>query len=87
MDFREFRFDPKRDPDGSRLLAELEAQFARDRLALWREALMRLALLLAVVLWLALLGLAPTWARAGAVILFAPVATGLVLICIAEWRA
>jgi len=86
MDYREIRFDAKRDPDGNRLQAELEAQFARDRLALWREILELLAVLLAIVLWLALLGLVPTWVRAGAILLFAPVVTGFVLTWIAEWR-
>lgn len=87
MDFHEFRFDSKRDPDGTRLRAELEAQFARDRIALWREILEHLAVFLAVVLWLALLGLVPAWARTGAILLFAPVITGVVLTGIAEWRA
>ena len=86
MDYREFRFDSKRDPDGTRLQAELEAQFARDRLALWREILEHLAVLLGIVLWLALLGLVPSWARAGAILLFMPVVTGFVLIFIVEWR-
>jgi hypothetical protein len=87
MGYREFRFDSKRDPDGTRLRAELEAQFARDRIALWREILEHLAVLLAIVLWLALLGLVPAWARAGAILLFVPLVAGLLLTCIAEWRA
>ena len=86
MDFREFQFDSKRDPDGTRLRAELESQFARDRIALWREILEHLAVLLAIVLWLALLGLVPDWARAGAILLFAPVVTGFILTFVAEWR-
>jgi hypothetical protein len=87
MGVREFRIDSEHDPDGTRLQAELAAQFARDRACLRRECLEHLTVLLAIVLWLSSLGIMPAWIEPWTVLLFAPVLTGLILSCIAEWRS
>jgi hypothetical protein len=87
MGVREFRVDSERDPDGRELREQLEAQFAHERAVLRRELLEHLTVLLAIVLWLSNLVAFPAWVQQGAILLFAPALTGLVVSSIVEWRS